>query len=200
MSRIKVEIDYRDIHVVSDRTAREILKELSKAIRWAQRSEVARILHAAPINRAQIQSLNDRLDHKIETMPAYYLERLEEGSLRGTVVVTAFAIWLLQNTVGETVKEAWLAYDLHQTIVNYVQNDRPEAFPEFLYDELKDRRLLSGRAEIAGYDVEKDGDDVLIRVNIKTNPQCEIEMDRRIEGDQVIENAPRPPERPRARD
>lgn len=200
MARIKVEINYQDIHVISDRTARELLKELSKAIRWAQRSEVNRVLHSAPLERAQIQSLNDRLDHKLEAIPAYYLERLEEGSLKGTFIVSAFGLWLLQNTVGETVKEAWLAYDVHQTIISYIEDDRPQAFPEFLYDELKDRRLLSGRAQIAGYDVEKEGDDVLIRVNIKTNPQCEIEMDRRIESRQVIENAPRPPEKPRNRE
>lgn len=200
MGRIEVEINYQDIHVVSDRTARELLKELSKAIRWAQRSEVARVLYSAPIGRAQIQSLNDRLDHRLEVIPAYYLERLEEGSLKGKIIVSAFGLWLLQNTVGETIKEAWLAYDVHQAIIAYIKDERPKTFPEFLYDELKDRRLLSGRAQISGYDVEKDGGDVLIRVSIRTNPECEIEMDRRIESDQVVENAPRPPERSRNRE
>ena len=57
--------------------------------------------------------------------------------------------------------------------------------------ELRDRELLSGRADISGVDIVEDGDDFIIKVIVSTNPQCVIEMDMRIENDAILENGKR---------
>ena len=44
-------------------------------------------------------------------------------------------IWLLQNTLGETVKEGYKQSQFHKNIIDWVKTRRPERLPELITEE-----------------------------------------------------------------
>ncbi|TQE92571.1 MAG: hypothetical protein FKY71_19765 [Spiribacter salinus] len=146
MASLLLEIEYADLPFISDRTARSILKDLSKAVRRAQAEEIATILRVANVGRRDRQSINDRLRRQIEEGSVYYVEELRAGSLWGQLTISGVALWLLNATVGQTITDAWKATEIHRATIEYVENERPETFARILAGTLRDRELLTGPA------------------------------------------------------
>lgn len=189
MASLIVQIEYADIPFISDRTARSILKDLSKAVRQAQSTEVDLLLRATNVGRRDRQSIKDRLRAPIQEGAVYYVEELKAGSLWSKLTISGLAIWLLNATIGETVKDAWKATEIHKSIIEYVENERPQTFSRILTDILRDRELLTGRAHIFEVKVEQQGEDTLISIYVKSDPDAEIREDKKIEGNDVVEMA-----------
>lgn len=191
MASILVRVEYADLPFISDRTARSILKDLSKAIRQAQATEVELLLRRANVARRDRQSINDRLRHQIQEAAVYYVEELKAGSLESTITISAFAIWLLSATVGETIKDAWKAAPVHQAVIEYVERDRPDTFPEILADALRHRELLTGRAVISDIRVETKDGNTIVFVFVSSDPEAELEAAERIDGQDAVKIAKR---------
>ncbi len=109
-----------DLDILSDRTIRSLLKKISVILREVQFQEIAYLIKQSDITPSEKQSLRDRLGGQLNHIEAYYLERLERGSLTLTVSLTAVAIWLLQQTIGESIKEAWRQSEMHKNLVSYL--------------------------------------------------------------------------------
>ena len=52
------------------------------------------------------------------------VEFAAEGSIVITCVVSALALWILNKTLGETIKEAWLTSPLHHHLKEFLSRDR----------------------------------------------------------------------------
>lgn len=189
MASLLLEIEYADLPFISDRTARSILKDLSKAVRRAQAEEVALLLRVANIGRRDRQSINDRLRRPIEEGAVYYVEELRAGSLWGQLTISGVALWLLNATVGQTITDTWKATEIHRATIEYVENERPETFARILTDTLRDRELLTGRAHIFDVEVKERGEDTVISVYVRSDPDAEITADERFESQEVAELA-----------
>ena len=189
MSGIIVEIDYSDLPFISDRTARSILKDLSKAVRRAQTSEINIFLSEVGLGFRERQSINDRLRPRIQEASVYYVEELYAGSLWGKLTISGFSLWLLSATLGETVKEAWKATEIHNSIIEYVETRRPARFASLLEQELRARDLLTGRAHITEVIVEEREDGLVLRVVLISDPQANVEHGNRIGNDDIIEHS-----------
>ena len=189
MSSLVVKVEYADLPFISDRTARSILKDLSKAVRQAQTIEVEQLLRTANVGRRDRQSINDRLRRPLQEGAVYYVEELRAGSLQSTITMSAFALWLLNITVGETIKDAWRAAPIHQAVIDYIEKDRSDEFPRILVRALRDRKLLTGRAFVVDVTVEQEDGDTIIHVFVASEPEAEIEAEKRIEGQDVVEMA-----------
>lgn len=181
-----IEIDYADLPYISDRTARSILKDLSKAIRRAQAAEVEYFILSAGLSQQQIQSIRDRMRRPLQEAPAYYLEDLHAGSLWGKITISGFALWLLSATVGETVKDAWKETQIHNAIIEYVQGSRIANFENILRSELRNYAILTGRARIKSVFIEDIDGQQIIKIVI-TSTSSEInQYGERIEDEEII--------------
>jgi hypothetical protein len=138
MQTLLIKAVHPDIEFVSDRTLRDFLKRLSKVVRKAQIDEVKHLINDDRLsNRAQAAALN-YLKNDFETLPVYYLERIERGSWETLVTVTAdilgeLAIKVIEKiTVNAAVKNA-----LFRKFEKYLTDDRPETLGEAILSALK---------------------------------------------------------------
>ena len=173
---------------------RSLLKRISTILREIQNQEVAYLIRSSETTPSQKQSLRDRLDGQLNHIEAYYLERLERGSLTLTVTLTALGIWLLQQTIGESIKEAWQQSNMHKELVAYLSGPQRK--------EVLDRnidRVLDGWTfdNYVFEDVHKTTDDqgeLTVRVDLSTPPQIQKRIDENsgpVTIDSIIEDSQR---------
>jgi len=112
------------------------------------------------------------------------MKEVKTGSIEITVVFTGLAIWLLQATLGETVKEAWKKTKIHKGIIKWVEEERPSKLPEFIKDETKKLDFLSGRATCT--DVLMLEDKRQMTIHIDSYEDVEIENITPILDDEIV--------------
>lgn len=170
MKNITFEIYHPDLDIVSDRTLRSILKKFSSLLREIQYQEVFYLINSSDLTAPQKQSLRDRLKGPLNHIDAYYVERIEKGSILIVGALTATGLWLLKNTIGESIKEAWKQSEMHSNLVDYLS--KPKVRDEVV-DRCIDRVFDAWNFEgfiIENIEKEKVGEDLKVRVNLNTDP------------------------------
>ncbi|MFM5144087.1 hypothetical protein ACEUA0_16510 [Aeromonas veronii] len=122
MKDIYFKIYHPTLDLVSDRTFRSILKKFSSVIREIQYQEVMVLVNQSDLSPSEKKSIRDKLKGKLNHIDAYYIEKIERGSITITGLVTTAALGLLAVTVGESVKEAWKKSEFHKSLVEYFAN------------------------------------------------------------------------------
>ncbi|AMK75450.1 MULTISPECIES: hypothetical protein [Methylomonas] len=174
MKEIKFKIYHPSIDIVSDRTFRSLLKTFSSLIREVQYQEVIYLINHSELLPSEKQSLRDRLKGPLNHIPAYYVEKIERGSIVIEVSVSAMALWLLKNTIGESVKEAWKQSEMHKSIVAYLSgsDERKRVIDkniDMVFDAWKFDAFIVENIEKE----ELDDDTFSITVNLNTSPLLE---------------------------
>ncbi|WP_462158917.1 hypothetical protein [Pseudoalteromonas sp. GB56] len=170
MKNITFEIYHPDLDIVSDRTLRSILKKFSSLLREIQYQEVFHFINSSDLSPSQKQSLRDRLKGPLNHIDAYYVERIEKGSILIVGALTATGLWLLKNTIGESIKEAWKQSEMHSNLVDYLS--KPKVRDEVV-DRCIDRVFDAWNFEgfvIESIEKEKNGEDLKVRINLDTDP------------------------------
>ncbi len=124
MTPILIILRFGDIDGVSDRTSRSLFRDLSKFCRRIQVRETEALMRFAHLNRRERQSCGDRIAPEIESGPVYYLRHVETGSIEIAISLSALGVWLLQATVGETLKSAWKETRFHNSVVDWFKTRR----------------------------------------------------------------------------
>lgn len=182
------------LDLISDRTIRSLLKRISTILREIQYQEVAYLIRSSETTPSQKQSLRDRLDGQLNHIEAYYLERLERGSLTLTVTLTAFGIWLLQQTIGESIKEAWQQSNMHKELVAYLSGPQRKEVLDKNIDRVLDGWTFDNYVI---EDVNKTTDDrgeLTVRVDLSTPPQIQKRIEENsgpVTIDSIIEDSQR---------
>jgi hypothetical protein len=81
---------------------------------------------------------------------ALQLERAQEGSIVLIGVAAGLSVFLLQNTVGETMKEAWLESDTHRRLKAFLLEQRhfkPNDIAKRLVSRLGRASYVGGRVQ-----------------------------------------------------
>ena len=184
MEPIQIIVRFGDIDGVSDRTARNLLRDLAKVCRRTQMREVEALMRFAHLNRRERQSLRDKISNDIETGPVYYLKTVETGSIEIVIALSAFGLWLLQATAGETLKSAWKETRLHNAIISWMQTRRAEKVSEIIKDETRSLEFLSGRAIASA-----SSQDRVIKITLQPSEYAEIHESEPIDDDRILEMA-----------
>ena len=183
MQSVRVKLIYTEIEGVSDRTARNLLKSLSKVAREAQVREFNDVLRIDELlSRRERQSLRDKLQDELQAAPVYYLDRAESGSLEVTITLTGLLIWFLQNTLGETIKEAWKLTAMHGAIIGYVTESRPKKLAEIVIEEVRRHDFLSGRAVVQSSTIVESEDSETVEIYIIPDEDLDIDIVKMTEG------------------
>jgi len=191
MNDIKITLYHPTLDLISDRTLRDILKSLSSMGRNIQVNEIMHLINNSPLDASEKQSIRDRLSPELMHMHSYYVDKIEKGSLSVTITVTAFALWMLQNTIGESVKDAWKQTKFHKKIIDYLTTDlRKEIIGSIINTETEP--LSKGRYSID--EIRKNVDtenNLIINVTINTHPVIEeriLEKEKKVDANFIIEN------------
>ncbi len=117
MNEFHVRIYHPDLDNLSDRTFRYLLKRASVLIREIQLQEVLAFIDEQPhLDQADRQSLRDTVIHQIESQEAYYVDRVERSSLTILVIGSAVGWFILKQTLGSTLKDAFKQTATHDAL------------------------------------------------------------------------------------
>ena len=186
MKDIYFKIYHPTLDLVSDRTFRSILKKFSSVIREIQYQEVMVLVNQSDLSPSEKQSIRDKLKGKLNHIDAYYIEKIERGSITITGLVTPAALGLLAVTVGESVKEAWKKSEFHKSLVEYLTMDLTREkqiernvdrvfeawnFDGFVLESVEKEQMPDGSIEIA--------------ININTDPWLSKHIEDNLTRDDV---------------
>lgn len=186
MKDIYFKIYHPTLDIVSDRTFRSILKKFSSVVREIQYQEVMVLVNQSDLSPSEKQSIRDKLKGKLNHIDAYYIEKIERGSITITGLVTTAALGLLAVTVGESVKEAWKKSEFHKSLVEYLTMDLTREkqiernvdrvfdawnFDGFVLESVEKEQMPDGSIEIA--------------ININTEPWLSKHIEDNLTRDDV---------------
>ncbi|MBY8067004.1 hypothetical protein KW492_01930 [Vibrio fluvialis] len=186
MKDIYFKIYHPTLDLVSDRTFRSILKKFSSVIREIQYQEVMVLVNQSDLSPSEKQSIRDKLKGKLNHIDAYYIEKIERGSITITGLVTTAALGLFAVTVGESVKEAWKKSEFHKSLVEYLTMDLTREkqiernidrvfeawnFDGFVLESVEKEQMPDGSIEIA--------------ININTDPWLSKHIEENLTRDDV---------------
>lgn len=170
MNEFHIRIHHPELQNLSDRTFRQILKRASVLIREIQLAEVLDFIDEIELTQPQRQSLRDSVISSIETVPAYYVEKVERSSLELAIVATAGAWWLLDKTVGESVSVAFQKTELHRLIVEKLSTPfGRKNLKDIALDKSKEANF--GRLEIDDRSAESESDIVRLNLELSTTEE-----------------------------
>jgi hypothetical protein len=174
MRNLTVTIYHPAMSTLSDRTFRELLKEVSRRLNRIHKQEANYLIDSFQIADPQRQSLRDRIEGELPTIANYYIDKVERSSLTLILMFTGLAYYVLQNTIGKSVEEAWKQSEAHRQIVEYLSTD------------LRERRVK----ELINQQFPEGGRITRFRivdVSFKKKPQRDLDANIQIDTPQEIE-------------
>jgi len=177
MPEVYIRLYHPDIKVLSDRTFRYFLRDISKIIREAHVNEVITLINTSDLNLKEKQSLRDRLRHQLEEDPCYYVEGFKKGSIELVIAASAVSIWLLQQTIGESVKEAYTQSLLHKRIVKFLKSgERDNALSKRIAENFQQKGRLATFSIVAVKVEAQTKKEIVITVDMQTPPEMLEQM------------------------
>ena len=151
---------------------RKILDAINKSVfesEWRELDEIQfEFLEIPPVvfDAARYRIKNYRYS-------AILIRELKPGSLVVTGVVAGLAIWILQQTLGETLKEAWKESSWHKKIKRFLLQNI-ESKKLFLSHDITKRIRQAVPSEVYIEDIyyeSKEANKIIINVVILINPK-----------------------------
>ncbi|MCL1122014.1 hypothetical protein N7V09_14225 [Shewanella seohaensis] len=157
------------------------MKKFSKLLREIQYQEVFYLINSSDLSPPEKQSLRDRLKAPLNHIDAYYVRRIEKGSILIESALTASALWLLVNTLGESIKEAWKLSEFHHRLVDYLSKPKVR---RVVIDRCFDRVFEAWNFDgfiIDEIEKKDDGEDLIVKVKLKTEHNLQIHIDQNLQ-------------------
>lgn len=181
MKNIKFRIYHPSLDILSDRTLRSILKKFSTLLKEIQFQEILYLINSSELSPSEKQSLRDRLRGPLNHIDSYYVEKIERGSLIIEAALTATGLWVLKNTLGESVKDAYKQSKMHKSLVSYLSNSQER---KDVIDRNIDRVFDAWNFD--GYvveSIEKDfqnEDTLKVTINIDTSSELKEHINKNV--------------------
>jgi predicted butyrate kinase (DUF1464 family) len=143
VKQLLLEVVHDDVAYVSDRSLRELLKRLSKILRRVELHEIRDIILDSGMDDREIRALMSAMEREIETLPAYYLRKIEKGSLVANFAIGAAAVAALAGTIfKDLVTDVIKQSKFYKKLIEYVSGERSEKFARNLKRELEENRAI----------------------------------------------------------
>ncbi|PHS68197.1 MAG: hypothetical protein COB23_09485 [Methylophaga sp.] len=194
MNNIKVVLYHPSLDVLSDRTFRSLLKKLSVLLRELQAREVYQLIESSPLDLNEKQSIRDRIKPDLNHLPAYYVEKIERGSLDISSLVSGSALLLVSTVIAKVINDVLDRKQFYKDFIDYLSSDRRKEVMEKNIDIVIDNwsldRYLIG-------DIQKnvdDSGDMNVKILLKTPDELEKvlkETEVEVDVDFVIKNSER---------
>lgn len=174
MQELRLTFRHEDFGLISDRSSRQILRQLSKSVRAAQLRELdSFIFQELNLPYSQLRSLQDRLHNQAESSPAYFLERLEKGSLLLFAVASAALVGVLVKLITDTLSDdADGRREALQSLNRYVNTEWGTNVAKRVSEEVEVRGLGS-HTIVERTDIIQGDQEVTLKVRLGTDPSAE---------------------------
>jgi hypothetical protein len=118
------------------------------------------------------------MEGRLGDAPSFYIDHFRRGSLSLVLILSAASFWLLENTIGESVKDAYRRTRLHRRMVDYLssgEHDRRIAnqVKAILVNEEWSERFTFHEIE----ESEDHDGNLLLRVSLRTPSLLEETLD-----------------------
>jgi len=97
-----------------------------------------------------------------------HIKKASEGSLILAGIAIGLSYWLLNQTLGETIKEAWIESESHEKLKEYLKSNifsKSKAIEKDIKKELN-KKGLSSETQTIEHKKDKDGNDIDVKLNI----------------------------------
>lgn len=163
MKSIYLRLYHPTFEDISDRSARQILKKISKAARAAQVRTLEDLIHSLEIEHGDKRSLIDRVHNQAPLEPAYYVDTLRKGSLFIDVRIAA-------GLVGFFVViavEMGLGRSIYRKISSFLRKEHGVAFAEDFTGVLENEGL-GGHIAVDDARISENSRSVRVQVDLMT--------------------------------
>ncbi|AMJ97368.1 hypothetical protein AVL55_03835 [Alteromonas macleodii] len=105
----------------------EVTKQLRKMLIEIERKDLKIIRKKFPeIPFAVLKKVSGDMDEYLDDPTLFKVAAVKKGSLGLYLSLTALCYWLLDKTLGETVKDAWIQTSLHRRLKAYFIKNKTE--------------------------------------------------------------------------
>lgn len=182
MNNVNFVFYHPHLDLLSDRTFRSLLKKISSVLRELQYQEALYLINSFDATPSQRQSMRDRLRGESSHIEAYYIQKLERGSVTLTISLTAVGLWLLQQTIGESIKEAWQKSSMHKELVSYLSGEKRKKVIERNIDVVLGGWIFDNYLiEDLNKTIDAEGD-----INVRVDLSTPISTLERVEGNSGV--------------
>jgi hypothetical protein len=165
--KIMIVVVHDDIKYVSDRSLREFLKKLSKIVRRVQFDEARKIVESESLTTEQIDSIMDHMQNEVQSVPMYYLQKIEKGSFLADLAVGASALVVLGKVIEKVVTDVATKNKFYLRMIDYLKGQRSVEFPLALQREIGGQNL-GGRFFVENTSITETKSRVILHVEIGT--------------------------------
>jgi len=144
MKSVELNFHHKEFDDLSDRSIRQFMRKVSTAVRQAQLRELSDFIFAQDLDYREKRAIADRLANASREAPAYYVERIEKGSLNAIFAASAFLVAaLVRKPVIELIDDKPRRRALLKNLRGYVKRDWAPQVADAIADELAGRELGS---------------------------------------------------------
>ncbi|NQE64292.1 hypothetical protein [Caulobacter sp. RHG1] len=163
MQNLNLRLHHETFGPISDRSARQILKMLSKSLRMAQMTTLENFIYSLELSHSDTRSLIDTLHGHAAEIPAYNVQKLQKGSLELLVISGVGLVMLL----AEHGQSRGLPKTFFRKLGKFLKKDYATETADHAITDLRNRGLGN---DVVADDVEvvPDGKDIEVRVELKT--------------------------------
>jgi len=177
MDEIQIEVHFCQRQSVATSTLTTVLRSIESAIIETEKQEIEVLsdkIKDIPV--VAIDACYERL-RKYNGF-AYRLSATRSGSVVVVGLVAGVAYYVLDKTLGETLKEAWLESKMHEKIKNLLtdrRNVRAHKISDLIHKKLKRRMPIDYISQGVG-----TRDLIMITIQLKPDPKDELgaELDK----------------------
>ncbi|MEA3010749.1 MAG: hypothetical protein QOJ91_2441 [Sphingomonadales bacterium] len=144
MKKVVLDFCHKEFEDLSERSIRQFMRKVATAVRQAQLQELNDFVFAQELDYSVQRSIADRLANASRDAPAYYVERIEKGSLTAVFTVGAVLLAaLVRQPVIDLIDDEHGRRTLLKNLKRYVKRDWALRVGHAVADQLDGRELGS---------------------------------------------------------
>lgn len=169
MKKVLLDFHHKKFDDLSDRSVRQFMRKVGTAVRQAQVRELTDFVFTQDIDYPAKRSIADRLANVSRDAPAYYVERIERGSLIALFVVSPVLLaWLVHDSfVDRVVDDKERRREVLENLRRFVRGGWHRSVARAVADDLE-KRELGSHIVAERVKVKKRGADVVVDVKLVT--------------------------------
>ncbi|WP_010161217.1 hypothetical protein [Sphingomonas sp. PAMC 26617] len=144
MKKVVLDFHHKEFEDLSDRSIRQFMRKVATAVRHAQLRQLNSFIFAQDVDYSVKRSIADRLKNASRDAPAFYVEKIEKGSLTAVFTVGAVILAaLVREPAIDLVDDEARRRTLLKNLKRYVKRDWAPDLAQALADQLEGSELGS---------------------------------------------------------
>lgn len=119
----EIEVRLENFGGLSEKTIRTFLKRVSSASRKALMEDIDMFMQNIEMNVEERSKVFRLLENKLDTCSYFEIQDIRKGSWEFTFVLSGAVYFILQATIGETLKDAWKKTKMRKKLIDWLTSE-----------------------------------------------------------------------------